>query len=143
MRAPRNRRNSRYNRKHSKQVYIESSIKIQRCFRNFLETRYSKLCPKNYKEDECILFEPVRLIPRDVLVVVDEVGFDCRSFLTWMTKSSTHPLTRERVPDSFKIRCISSAVVFLERENRRNSNRKGFFSRKRILRRTLQKHGQK
>ena len=140
MRAPRNRRKLRATRKHSKQVYIESSIKIQRCFRNFLETRYSKLCSN---EEECILFEPVKFIPRDVFVVVDEIGFDCRSFLTWMATSSTHPLTRERIPTSFKERCISSSVVFLERENRRNSNRKGFFSRKRILRRTLQKHGQK
>jgi len=140
MRAPRNRRKLRATRKHRKQVYIFSAIKIQRCFRNFLKTRYSELCSN---EEECILFDPISMIPREVFVVIDDVGFDCRSLLTWMTKSSTHPLTRERIPNSFKERCINRSVVFLERENRRNSNRRGFFSRKRTLRRTLQRLGRK
>ena len=139
MRKPRSRRRKRSLRKHTKQEYTQASVTIQRCFRSFLETRYSRVC-SNYSDDECILLEPVKMIPRDVFVVINDIGFDCRNLLTWMTKSNSHPLSRDPIPDSFRMRCIESTMRFLEKETKRNSKRKGFFSRKKILRRTLDRH---
>lgn len=139
MRGPRCRRLKRSQRKFSKEKYTESAVIIQKCFRKFLSVRYEGLC-LNSRDDECIMLQPVSDIPRGVLVVVDDMAFDSRHLLAWMTRSDSHPLTREPLPDRLKHLCVDKAVVFLTREQKRISNRKGYFSRKRTLKRTLDRH---
>lgn len=139
MRRPRCRRLKRSQRPYSKKDYHKSASTIQRCFRRYLEFRYEKTC-LNFKDDECIMLQPVSRIPRGVLVVLDNVGFDSRHLLAWMTKSNSHPLTRVVFSDEVKKDCLDKAVLFLKLEQKRISNRKGYFSRKRILKRTLDRH---
>lgn len=139
MRGSRRRRLKRSQRPFSKETYSKSACKIQRCFRSFLKCRYEKSC-SNYMDDECIMLQPVSSIPRGVLVVVDNMAFDSRHLLSWMTKSNSHPLTRENLSDEVKKVCLDKAVLFLKREQKRISNRKGYFSRKRTLKRTLGRH---
>jgi len=137
MRIKRNRRKNRKCRKYSKKVYIDSTIRIQRCFRRFIDIRYADVC-SNYKDDDCIMLDPIKMIPRDVLIVMNDIGFDCRHLLSWIKKSNSHPLTRGPILDSDKKSCFDRVINFLENEIKRNSNRKGFFSRKKILKRTLE-----
>lgn len=139
MRGRRRRRLKRSQRPFSKETYLKAARTIQRCFRRFLKYRYKKLC-FNFEDDECIMLQPVSSIPRGVLVVVDNMAFDSRHLLSWMTKSNSHPLTRDPLPDELNKVCIDKAVLFLSREQRRISNRKGYFSRKRTLKRTLDRH---
>ena len=94
----------------------------------------------NSMDDECIMLQPVSRIPRGVLVVLDDMGFDSRHLLAWMTKSNSHPLTRQAFSDDVKKLCLDKAVLFLSLEQKRISNRKGYFSRKRVLKRTLDRH---
>lgn len=139
MRGPRCRRFNRSQRPYSKETYNKSAAIVQRSFRRFLASRYDSVC-LNSKDDECIMLQPVSNIPRGVLVVVDNMAFDSRHLLSWMTKSNSHPLTRESLSDDVKKTCVDKAVLFLTREQKRISNRKGYFSRKRILKRTLDRH---
>lgn len=139
MRGPRSRRLKRGQRPFTKETYLKSACKIQRCFRSFLKYRYEKSC-SNYMDDECIMLQPVSGIPRGVLVVVDNMAFDSRHLLSWMTKSNSHPLTREKLSDDVKKVCLDKAVLFLWSEQKRISKRKGYFSRKRTLKRTLDRH---
>lgn len=136
MRRPRCRRFKRSRRAHSKDTYRRSALTIQRCFRRYLKSRYEKLCA-NSMDDECIMLQPVSNIPRAVFVVVDGMAFDSRHLLSWMTKSNSHPLTRKAVSDELKKKCVDKAVMFLRDEQKRISNRKGYYSRKRMLKRTL------
>lgn len=139
MRGPRCRRLKRSRRPHPKETYRKSAVVIQRSFRKFLGCRYDNLC-LNSRDDECIMLSPVSNIPRGVLVVVDGMAFDSRHLLCWMTKSNSHPLTRDSLSDEVKKLCVDKAVLFLTLEQKRISNRKGYFSRKRILKRTLDRH---
>lgn len=139
MRVPRNRRKGRRDRKHSKKEYVRSCIIIQNAFRRYLKRRYSSLC-SNYADDECIMLEPVHMIPRGVLMVIDRVAFDCRHLLSWMEKSNSHPLSRTPLQPSLKEACVEKVVVFLKKESSRISNSRGFFSRKRVLERILDRH---
>lgn len=139
MRRPRRRRLRRSQRPHTKGVYQRSAVTIQRCFRRYLDLRYKRSC-LNSMDDECIMLQPVSRIPRGVLVVLDDMGFDSRHLLAWMTKSNSHPLTRKPFPDDVKKLCLDKAVLFLSSEQKRISNRKGYFSRKRVLRRTLDRY---
>lgn len=139
MRRPRCRRLKRSQRPHTKEAYQRSASKIQRCFRRYLTFRYEKSCV-NFMDDDCIMLQPVSRIPREVLVVLDNMGFDSRHLLAWMTRSDSHPLTREAFADDVKKLCLDKVVSFLRLEQKRTSNRKGYFSRKRILKRTLDRH---
>lgn len=136
MRGPRCRRLKRSQRSHSKDTYHRSASRIQRCFRRYLHFRYEKSC-SNAMDDECIMLQPVSLIPRSVFVVLDGMAFDSRHLLSWMTKSNSHPLTRQPVSHELKKTCVDKAVSFLGSEQKRISNRRGHFSRKRTLKRTL------
>ena len=139
MRRPRCRRLERHRRPHTKYAYQQSAVKIQRCFRRFLVSRYAESCT-NYDDDDCIMLQPVSHIPREVLLVVDKIGFDSRHLLAWMARSSANPLTRAPLQHDVKKLCLDKAVMFLRREQKRISNRKGYFSRKRILKRTIERH---
>lgn len=139
MRGPRHRRLKRSQRVFPKEKYRESAMIIQRCYRKFLRVRYEGVC-LNSKDDECIMLQPVSNIPRGVLVVVDKMAFDSRHLLAWMTKSGSHPLTREPLPDKVKHLCVEKSALFLTSEQKRITNRKGYFSRKRTLKRTLDRH---
>ena len=94
----------------------------------------------NFLDDECIMLQPVSRIPRGLLVVIDRQGFDSRHLLAWMTRSNSHPLTRDKFPDDVKKMCLDKAIMFLRSEQKRISNRKGYFSRKRTLKRTVDRH---
>lgn len=98
--------------------------------------RYEKSC-LNSRDDECIMLQPVGNIPRMVFVVVDGMGFDSRHLLSWMTQSDSHPLTRKPISDELKKVCVDKAVSFSRCEQERTSKRKGYFSRKRALEKTL------
>jgi hypothetical protein len=139
MRRPRCRRSKRHRRPHSKSTYQHAAVKIQRCFRRFMILRYADSCT-NYNDDDCIMLQPVSHIPREVLLVVDKIGFDARHLLAWMARSSANPLTREPLEHDVRRLCLDKAVTFLRSEQRRISNRKGYFSRKRILKRTIERH---
>ena len=139
MRRPRGRRLKRSRRQYARETYQQSAVKIQRCFRNFLSVRYAKLCA-NSGDDECIMLQPVSHIPREVLLVVDKIGFDSRHLLVWMAKSNVNPLTRRPLSHDVKKLCVDKAVTFLRCEHRRTSTKRGYFSRKRVLQRTIERH---
>lgn len=133
MRRPRQRRLKRSRRKHSKDVYDLSASKIQRGFRTYLDCRYEKVCT-NYKDDECIMLQPVSRIPRVLLIVLDGFGFDARHLLTWMNRSNSHPLSRCPLSKTTKKKCVEKIVRYLEDVQNR-SGPKGYFGRKKILER--------
>lgn len=139
MRAPRNRRQKRLERPFPKPVYHRAAVKIQRGFRAYILRRYQGIC-SNFNDDDCILLNSVAHIPRDVVVIIENTAFDSRSLLTWMARSNSNPLTRKPLPEGLKESCFEKAVLFLHREEKRNSNRRGFYSRKRVLRRTVDRH---
>lgn len=92
----------------------------------------------NWDDDECIMLRPVSSIPRGVLVVVDQVAFDSRDLLSWITRSRYHPLTRKPLTDRLKRLCIKKSTTFFERELGPNKKKKkGFYSRKRVLKKIM------
>ncbi|ACH46840.1 unknown [Feldmannia species virus] len=133
MRGPRLRRLKRRSRVHSGEKYEKSATAIQRCFQTYLAKRYAKLC-RNYNDVECITLEPVSLIPRDVLIVIGGVGFDCRNLLQWLMTSNLNPLTRDVLPRDTRLVCLRKLHVFISRREPRGFRRRRRQTRENKLR---------
>ena len=128
-RRTRNRSSNRKNRPFPKIHYQKCAIIIQRLFRKYLRYRYSQLC-KNHDDDDCISLVPISEIPRDLLVIVDEIGYCATGLCKWTLRSNRDPLTRKKLPDDIRNLCVSKIQSFLISE-RNTFPRKGFFSKRR------------
>ena len=132
MRNPRKRRKNRSERKHSKITYIKSANLIQKYARKYLEKRYENLCA-NFDDDEFIMLNPVKLIPRSLLIVLDNQAFHCGYLLEWILKSKNHlhPLTREPLQEGIKTECVSRIIEYLYTDNKNFRNlKRGYYKRR-------------
>lgn len=132
MRNPRKRRKNRSERIHSKITYVKSANVIQKASRIYLEKRYQKLCA-NFDDDDFIMLNPVKLIPRSLLIVLDNQAFHCGYLLKWILKSNKplHPLTREPLEEGIRTECVSKIVEYLYSDNKNFRNlKKGFYKRR-------------
>lgn len=132
MRNPRKRRQNRSQRKHSRETYIKSANVIQEASRKYLETRYKNLCA-NFDDDEFIMLNPVKFIPRSLLIVLENQAFHCGYLLKWILKSRKplHPLTREPLEESIKIECVSRILEYLSTDNKSFRNlKRGYYKRR-------------
>lgn len=75
------------------------------------------------------MLHPVSRIPREVLVVVNKVGFDGRSLLNWLFVSTTNPLTREMLSRDVVSRCATKVLMHLKNEFSRNRCNLGHYGR--------------
>ncbi len=115
MRRPRNRSLARIQRTHTKAVYTESASKIQRFFQTYIEHRYEGLC-NNHDDDEIFMLNPVRMIPKSLLVVVNGWAFHALHLFTWLQKSNKHPMTRVTVDPAVKKECVEKIEFFMKQE---------------------------
>lgn len=130
MRKPRNRSLIRKSRPHSKKKYTSSATCIQRCFKKFLKNRYSDC--KNNHDDDIFTLNPVYMIPRHLLIVVDDQAFNSCSFLTWGIKTGKHPLTRRDLSIAMMKYCVCNIRTFLTIDCRKDSiGKKSSFYKKR------------
>lgn len=131
MRKPRNRRLVRKNRKHPKQVYYDMATRIQRQFREFCARRYIRLCV-NYNDTDVISMNPVGGIPRDLLFVTDQRGFDARELFTWMLKTNADPVSRQQFTKDQRKEFAQRLRDFIKRSRKTQLGKKGFFSSHRL-----------
>ena len=131
MRSPRNRRLTRFNRKYDKRVYVNSANKIQNQCRHYLKNRYSGMC-KNSDDDDIFTFEPVYLIPRSLLQVVEGHAFNSLDLLIWIMKKTErfqfHPITRNELTEEHEITSVLNIAVFSAENDKKF--KKGFYKRK-------------
>jgi len=104
MRRPRNRRLARSKRPYARGHYMAMATRIQRCFREFCGRRYKKQC-LNYNDNDFISMNPVGLIPRHLLFVSGNRGFDARELFTWMLKTNVDPISRVAFTPSQRRAC--------------------------------------
>jgi len=136
MRGPRNRRLARSKRPHAKEHYVAMATRIQRCFREFCGGRYRKLC-LNYNDNDFISMNPVGLIPRHLLFVTDNRGFDARELFTWMLKTNIDPISRVAFSPRQRQACAQQLRRFVSASRATQPGKVGFFSRYRSLLRKL------
>jgi len=118
MRKPRRRRENRFNRKHDRSKYIDSANIIQKRCREFINNRYKSEC-SNYDDDEFIMLNPVKLIPRVLLLVLDNQAFHVGHLLKWILRSKNpiHPLSREPLDMKIQIECVYRVSYYLYNDN--------------------------
>ena len=137
-RHSRQRRLLRRRRPHKRSVYTAAAATIQRFFRAYLLRRYSSIC-QNYADTDCITLEPVSLIPRLLLVVLDGQAFDARGLVKWLVHSKTHPLTRRPIDPYTFVSCMQKLHYFiLQDEQLLLSNKEKGFCRRRMFTRLRQ-----
>lgn len=78
------------------------------------------------------MLDPVCLIPRGLLVVINNNAFDARYLLPWLEKSCVDPLTRKTLSPDTRAACVRLVHKYLTREER--TSQKGFYKRRRISR---------
>lgn len=86
---------------------------------------------------------PVGEIPRDLLFVAGNTGFDTRELFTWIMKSNVNPISRERFTVGQRQACAKQLQRFVSASRKTQLGKKGFFSRHRsvlIALRTYAKH---
>lgn len=127
MRKPRNRRLVRKNRPHPKQLYVDMATRIQKQFREFCARRYIGLCV-NYNDTDVISMNPVGDIPRDLLFVTNERGFDARELFTWMLKTNADPISRQEFTKDQRRECAQRLKDFIRSSRKAQLGKKGFFS---------------
>lgn len=136
MRKPRNRKNIRKSRPHTKKTYTAMSIRIQRCFREFCTRRYMSECV-NYNDSDFISMNPVGEIPRHLLFVSDRRGYDARELFTWMLGPNIDPISREKFSTDRRKACARQLKKFVSRSRGTQAGRGGFFSRYRDIAKAL------
>ncbi|AAR26837.1 FirrV-1-A13 [Feldmannia irregularis virus a] len=129
----RHRRLTRKQRPHARTVYLAAAATIQRFFRAYLAKRYRALC-RNHADPECITLEPVSLIPRPLLVILDGHAFDARGLVKWLMNSKTHPLTRQPISSGVFVSCMRKLHVFILQNEKRDRG----FSHRRMCTRVRQ-----
>jgi len=131
MRKPRNRRLHRSKRIHDKKVYKKSANIIQKCCRKFLKNRYNGIC-RNYNDYDIFTFEPVYLIPKELLIVIEGHGFNSLSLLKWIMRkeSQVHPITRNILSEECEVTAICKIAIFLRRDSENFRCKKGYFKRR-------------
>ena len=139
MRKPRNRRSIRKNRPHSKQHYNNMASRIQDCFRNFCKKRYETEC-LNYSDTDFISMNPVSNIPRDLLFVTSNRGYDARELFIWMLRTNVDPITREKFSEAHRKACADHLISFINRSRKTQLGRVGFFSTHRGIIDNLKKY---
>lgn len=142
MRRKRNRRQARKQRPYSKNHYVAMATRIQQCFRDFCGRRYSRLCV-NYGDTDFISMNPVGEIPRDLLFVTRETGFDARELWQWMLKTNTDPISREPFSDSQRLTCVRQLRCFVNGRRQTQAGKRGFFSRYRAVIGSIAQHGKR
>lgn len=120
MRRPRNRSMVRRQRPHTKAVYTESASRIQRFYQVYVEHRYQGLC-NNHDDDEIFMLNPVSMIPKRLLVVVNGWAFHALHLLTWLLKSGKHPMTRETIDPAVKDECVDKIEFFMRHDIKESS----------------------
>lgn len=139
MRKPRNRRLARKNRPHPKQLYADMATRIQKQFREFCARRYIGLCV-NYNDTDYISMNPVGEIPRDLLFVTNERGFDARELFTWMLKTNADPVSRKEFTKGQRKECAQRLRDFIKTSRKTQLGKKGFFSSHRPVLNALDQH---
>jgi len=146
MRKPRNRSLNRINRRHDKQTYMKSANIIQTFFKNFLRKRYDGICI-NFDDDDIFTYEPVSHIPRELLIVVEEHGFNALNLLLWIMRSTddfqVHPITRNKFDESTEILSIYKIATFLRKDSENFKWKKGYYRRRKHPNRVLTKYAKK
>ena len=88
----------------------------------------------NFDDDDPIMLNPVHLIPRVLLVVLDNQAFHAGHLLTWILKCKKkpiHPYTRKPLKMSITNECVSRIVEYLYTDSKNFRNlKKGFYSRR-------------
>lgn len=137
MRKPRNRSLMRKSRPYSKQKYTDSASYIQKYYRQYIDSRYKNKC-RNFDDDDIFTLTPVSIIPRSLLVVVDNHGFNACNLLTWICKSGKHPITREPVDANVILQCVKNIQLFLSVECIKKSAKGSFFQKRKAYHKSLQ-----
>lgn len=132
MRAPRKRRRARKNRAHSQTHYVAMATRIQKCFREFCARRYEPKCV-NYDDTDFISMNAVGCIPRDLLFVCGDIGYDARDLFTWMLTKNADPISREKFTVPQRQACAQQLRSFVSASRKTQSGKRGFFSRYRVL----------
>lgn len=139
MRAPRNRRLARSKRPHARAHYVAMATRIQRGFREYCGRRYKAQC-LNYNDNDFISMNPVGLIPRQLLFVSGKSGFDARELFKWMMRTNIDPISRERFSPTQKKACAQQLRQFVSVSRKKQTGKKGFFSKYRAVLRSLAEH---
>ena len=137
MRNSRNRSLIRKSRPHSKQKYSDSASYIQKYYRRYIDSRYMGLC-RNFDDDDIFTLTPVSIIPRSLLIVVDNHGFNACNLLTWICKSGKHPITREPIGDNVVSECVNHIQFFLSVECIKKSSKGSFCQKRKAYYKSLQ-----
>jgi len=127
-----NTNDTRSERKYSRETYVKSANIIQVASRKYLEHRYKSLCA-NFDDDEFIMLNPVKLIPRNLLIVLENQAFHCGYLLKWILKSQKpiHPLTREPLKENIKVECVSKIIEYLYTDSKNFRNlKRGYYKRR-------------
>lgn len=85
--------------------HVQASI-INRAVRQYLKRRYPL---QNAGGTDPVTLQPIDLIPRPHLFVMDNHGFECVAFLEWILRSERNPLNMEPVGLEDIQRCIEQA----------------------------------
>lgn len=133
-----NRKSSRYS-KYTKKVRTESCVKIQIMFREYLNRRYKNISP-NYDDLDYITLEPVSMIPKGLVYVMDDVMFNAASLLVWISKTKKHPLTRASIPPSTICRCYDIVSKFIHSDNVTSIIRKGKYKKMNFCRKAVRSY---
>lgn len=136
MRRPRNRNAIRKSRPHTNSEYNAMAARIQTCFREFCTRRYKSRCV-NYNDADFISMTPVGEIPRDLLFVSGNRGYDARQLFTWMLKTNVDPISREKFSVGQRRECAQQLKRFIARSRKTQVGSKGFFSRHREVSKAL------
>ena len=133
MRKYRNRHLIRKNRVHKRETYIKSANVIQTFCSSYIKRRYEGECI-NCNDDDIFTFEPVCLIPRGLMVVVEGHGFNSLSLLSWILRSSkgfqVHPITRNKIEEDIEVICVYNIACFAKNDSVQFKNKKGYWKRK-------------
>lgn len=139
MRKPRNRRRGRKNRPHPKELYVEMATRIQKTFREFCAGRYIGMCA-NYNDTDFISMNPICEVPRDLLFVTRNTGFDARELFTWMLKTNADPISREEFTVAQRQKCAGLLRQFVNNSRKTQLGKKGFFCRHRAVLNALHRY---
>ena len=143
MRSPRNRHSIRKNRVHKRETYIKSANVIQTVCSKFLKQRYKGKCI-NYNDDDIFTFEPVCLIPRGLMIIVEGHGFNSLNLLSWILRSSkrfqVHPITRNKLEECVEILCVYNIASFLRNDSKNFTSKKGYYRRRKLAAKVLTRY---
>ena len=141
MRSPRNRHSIRKNRVYKRETYIKSANVIQSFCSKFLKQRYEGRCI-NYDDDDIFTFEPVCLIPRGLMIIVEGHGFNSLNLLSWILRSSkgfqVHPITRNKLEECVEVLCVYNITCFLRNDSKKFT--KGYYKRRKLAKKVLTRY---